>query len=330
VPQDQTVSVLLAARDAAATLGDTLDSLARQSRPADEVVVVDDGSRDGTGDLARAAGARVVRTSGVGLAAARNAGLAAVTGDLVAVVDGDDLFTADHLRLLLDQLAAGGADAVGVDAWYWVAGRVTPFSHFSCSRPPARLDDVALLAGNPLLSTCLVRRAALEAVDGYDADLPALEDYDLWLRLVEHGASVVPAARPTMYYRREGGMTADAGAMYRSLAEVLERRRRRTGADEDAPVERHALVGSGNWALLSGDARTAREHWRRARSLGDRRPALAALLGGAAVAPPLVRSLLARRLTVDGRPLPVEVVRWWRRTGRTQAPVRRPDLEAAA
>src|SRR4051795_7426218 len=66
------VSVLIAARDAAATLAATLDSLSRQTAPPDEIVVVDDGSTDKTADIAGATGAHVVRTPPLGLAVARN------------------------------------------------------------------------------------------------------------------------------------------------------------------------------------------------------------------------------------------------------------------
>jgi glycosyltransferase involved in cell wall biosynthesis len=88
------VSVVIPARDAAATLPRTLDALARQTvgRERFEVVVVDDGSRDGTGSLAQAADVvdRVVRTDApAGPGAARNAGAAVATGAVLAFTDAD-------------------------------------------------------------------------------------------------------------------------------------------------------------------------------------------------------------------------------------------------
>jgi glycosyltransferase involved in cell wall biosynthesis len=88
---EPTVSVVIPARDAAPTIGATLAGLAAQEHAPDEVIVVDDGSLDGTLELARAAAVvtRVVRGAGDGPGAARNAGAAAASGDVVAFLDAD-------------------------------------------------------------------------------------------------------------------------------------------------------------------------------------------------------------------------------------------------
>lgn len=85
------VSVVVPARDAAATLPRTLAALAGQDhRGPTEIIVVDDGSTDETAGIARAAGARVVSLEGQhGPAGARNAGIAAATGELLAFTDAD-------------------------------------------------------------------------------------------------------------------------------------------------------------------------------------------------------------------------------------------------
>jgi len=83
------VSVIVPARDAAATIGATLAGLAAQERAPDEVIVVDDGSGDATATIAERAGATVVRGAGQGPGAARNAGAAAATGDVLAFLDAD-------------------------------------------------------------------------------------------------------------------------------------------------------------------------------------------------------------------------------------------------
>jgi glycosyltransferase involved in cell wall biosynthesis len=86
-----TVSVIIPARDAAATIGATVAGLAAQERAPDEVIVVDDGSTDATVALAEAAGVvtRVVPGAGDGPGAARNAGAAAASGDVLAFLDAD-------------------------------------------------------------------------------------------------------------------------------------------------------------------------------------------------------------------------------------------------
>jgi glycosyltransferase involved in cell wall biosynthesis len=85
------VSVVIPARDAAGTLGATLAGLAAQSRPPDEVIVVDDGSSDSTVAIAEASPVvtTVVRGRGAGPGAARNAGAAVADGDVLAFLDAD-------------------------------------------------------------------------------------------------------------------------------------------------------------------------------------------------------------------------------------------------
>ena len=113
------LSVVVPARDAAATLARTLECLAAQEGCPDyEVVVVDDGSSDGTGGLAEAADGRVrlVRTDGVGSGAARNAGAALATGDVLVFTDADCFPTARWLAALADRIAAGADVVVGAVA----------------------------------------------------------------------------------------------------------------------------------------------------------------------------------------------------------------------
>jgi glycosyltransferase involved in cell wall biosynthesis len=110
------VSVVIPARDAAATIGDTLAALAEQQ--PDEVIVVDDGSRDATVALAEASPVvtRVIRGAGKGPGAARNAGAAAATGAVLAFLDADCVPQTGWLREGVHALAS--ADLV--------QGRTTP------------------------------------------------------------------------------------------------------------------------------------------------------------------------------------------------------------
>jgi len=85
------VSVVIPARNDAAMLADCLDALALQTRPADEIVVVDNGSSDATAAIAAAAGARVVTEPIPGIPRASSAGYDAALGDLVARIDADSI-----------------------------------------------------------------------------------------------------------------------------------------------------------------------------------------------------------------------------------------------
>ncbi len=98
----QGISVVIPLHNKAATIGETLASVAAQTRPADEVVVVDDASSDGGGAVARAAGLTGLRLiqrdqPGPGGYAARNAGAAAAQCRWIALLDADDLWLPEHL-----------------------------------------------------------------------------------------------------------------------------------------------------------------------------------------------------------------------------------------
>ena len=97
------VTVVIPARDAAATLGRALAGVAAQD-VGHELIVVDDGSRDATPALAREHGARVLAGAGAGPAAARNLGAAEARTDALAFLDADCFPTPGWLRAGLDAL----------------------------------------------------------------------------------------------------------------------------------------------------------------------------------------------------------------------------------
>jgi glycosyltransferase involved in cell wall biosynthesis len=94
------VSVLIPGYNCAATLRATLDSVLAQTQPADEILVMDDGSTDSTGDTARSYGPKVTvfRQPNGGLARARNALIVRATGDLITFLDTDDIWHPKYLE----------------------------------------------------------------------------------------------------------------------------------------------------------------------------------------------------------------------------------------
>lgn len=169
------ISVVVPVRDGERHLGAALDSLLTQERAPDELLVVDDGSRDGSAALARALpGVRVLELEGRGPAAARNAGVAAATGDAVAFLDADDL--ADPRRLLLEERVLAGDPAVD-----GVAAGMENFVSPDC--PPevaARLDFPRGPVPGWHAGTLMLRASALERVGPFDETLRGGEVID-WL-----------------------------------------------------------------------------------------------------------------------------------------------------
>ena len=99
------VSVIVPVFNGERFLAEALASVVSQSYRPIEVVVVDDGSVDGTPDVARlAAGIRYIRQDNAGPAAARNAGIATSTGELVAFLDADDVLPPTKLQIQVDYL----------------------------------------------------------------------------------------------------------------------------------------------------------------------------------------------------------------------------------
>ncbi|MEM7307485.1 MAG: glycosyltransferase [Planctomycetota bacterium] len=182
------VSVLVAARDAEATLPATLRSVARQTFLDWECVVVDDGSRVRP-SLPDDPRFRLVRTPPRGAAPARNAGLAACRGELVAVLDADDLMRSRRLARQVQALEAHpGWAGVGCHARYFprsaVGGGMRAYERWlHGAREPqdlARDAWIEMPVGHP---TLLLRAAVLRRIGGWrDRGWP--EDWDLFLRLV--------------------------------------------------------------------------------------------------------------------------------------------------
>ena len=199
------VSVLLPVRDAEATLPACLASLATQTLDDHEVLAVDDGSRDASGEILAAAARRDARLRVVhgerrGLVTALNAGLALARAELVARMDADDL--AERSRLAL-QAATLASDASLVVLGARVAllgdpGHPNPGMRAYLAWQNGLLDHETitrdLFVESPLVHpSVMLRTAALRALGGY-RDYGGPEDYDLWLR--GHSAGWRFAKRP--------------------------------------------------------------------------------------------------------------------------------------
>jgi glycosyltransferase involved in cell wall biosynthesis len=222
------VSVLLPVRDAGAFLAPSLASLWRQSLHDFEVVAVDDGSTDGSGEtLERAARSeprlRVLRPGRVGLPGALNLALAAARGRWIARHDADDLshprrFELQHALLSArpDLTVAGcrlelrPRSFSGLGMRRWVAWHNALLTHEAMAREA--LVDSPLAHG-----TAMIGRSALEDVGGWrDKDWP--EDLDLWLRLLAAGARFAKLPATLYAWRQHASNATRRDARYRQSA----------------------------------------------------------------------------------------------------------------
>jgi glycosyltransferase involved in cell wall biosynthesis len=229
-----TFSVVVAAYNAARTLPATIRSVLAQTRSDFELIVVDDGSTDGTADTAsNLPDERVVyvRQQNLGPAAARNAGIEKATGTLVSFLDSDDLWLPNYLETVSAAFDADpGADLAFTDAWRLddttrrVHRRTIMSQQHPPARPPAEPEELlaALLERNFVYTSATVRRSALTASGGFKT-LTRSEDYELWLRLAAQGARFVNTGKILAVYRdRPGSRIHSAVAMLQGRKEIYE------------------------------------------------------------------------------------------------------------
>ena len=208
------VTVVLPVRDGAATLGAALRSLAAQTFSGYEVVVIDDGSRDDSVEIARQWARRdgrfrLVRMPPGGIVPALRRGLAEARGTLVARMDADDVCHPARLATQVDLLEhRPDLAGCGTGVRYVPAGGVTARAaqYAAWLNAMTTWETVAanIFVECPLAHpTILFRAAALSAVGGYrDRGWP--EDYDLLLRMWRHGHRFVAAPRVLLDWNNRG------------------------------------------------------------------------------------------------------------------------------
>lgn len=299
-------AIVITAYEAAGTIAAAVDSALAQTRPAEEVIVVDDGSQD---DLAAALAPyegriKVIRRPNGGGAAARNTGWRAAESDFMAVLDADDAYHPRRLEVIADlagrepdldlittdaRLLANG-EPVGTFAAY------TPFVH---ENQRTAIFWTCFLGGWPA-----VRLSRLEAIGGFDEQRRIAYDWDCWLRCILDGARAGFVDEPYYdYVLHQGSLSASRAPSLWERARLLEKARANPSLrEEERPeleraVRMHrsravdaetqaALYGGGERSKLAGLALAGRL---------ERRARLGAALGF--LAPPL-----ARRLVHEDRP----------------------------
>jgi len=191
VRADDLISVIIPAHNVERFIGETLRSVLNQTHRALEVVVVDDGSSDGTAAVVASVAerdprVRLIRTHNVGVSAARNLAIAESRGEFIAPLDADDIWRQDKLARQLAVMHASGPE-VGV-VYCWSAGidernRVILPAWNNSAVAGNVLRDIVVsgIAGNG--STPLIRRKYIDAVGGYDTELTLCEDWKFYTAL---------------------------------------------------------------------------------------------------------------------------------------------------
>ena len=293
------VSVVIPAWNAAATIGATLASVLAQTRPADEIVVIDDGSSDGTAAIVEAlasrhAALRLVRQENAGPMRARNRGVAETTGDYVAPIDADDLWANDYLADMaaaLERTGAGFAYALYrlIDADDRVLRDGFDFGVEGFARSRHWFVN---FVGNG--SAAVFRRDALLVAGGYDEATRAwggAEDYLLQMRIAARLPVARVGRRLVGYRRLAGSYSSDPLAACQARLNAVRLAMSEAGAEGASAIARWVksdaarttaamlLMQGGSWpalrlaatALMADPAATLADLGRRLRNAVARR-----------------------------------------------------------
>lgn len=233
------VTVVVPAHNAAAFLDAALASVAGQSRPPHEVLVVDDGSSDQTGARAESWSSRLPITvlrnekpSGPG--PARHLAIQRSTGDAVALLDSDDVWLPDHLEVLTARHESSGGIVTAASLRWAPTKRLA--STPSSVRIPVPLDYEEqrreILRRNFVFVGSVFSRSDYDQSGGFE-DWIGCEDWNLWIRMIRGGTKVSAAATPTVIYRLHPGSLS---AFDRFVVRSIEMLRSLDGLDPDEQV----------------------------------------------------------------------------------------------
>ncbi len=188
-----TVSVLVPCYNAADHLGDALDSALAQTHRPIEILVVDDGSKDNSPQVANSyiqrfpdRGIRLIQQPNGGEPAARNTGIQAATGAWVAMLDADDWWNPTKLEMQLITAQEAGDECVLVHTGvthHFPDGRVEPKDLKAPARRTGWCTQALLEPSSIGHPSIMVRRAALNQINGYDESFKQACDIDLYFRL---------------------------------------------------------------------------------------------------------------------------------------------------
>jgi len=208
---EPSVTVIVPVRDGARYLGACLAAITADPYPGDarpDIVVADNGSTDGSTEIARALGARVMSKPGVRVSALRNEAAREATCDLLAFIDVDHQIAPGWFSAALTALTDGQVVAAGAPYHSPVNPTWVQVMYDAMRDHPGQATRTRWLGSGNLV----VRRAAFDQVGGFDPDLEACEDVDLCRKLRLRGGELV--STPGMVSRHIGDPSS-LGALFR-------------------------------------------------------------------------------------------------------------------
>jgi hypothetical protein len=238
-----TFSILIAAYNAAGSIVECVQSALHQTAPAHEVIVVDDGSTDQTGEQLAPYRGRIVyvHQDNRGAAAASNLGARKATGDFVSILDADDVYEPQRLEALTElAIARPDLDILMTDAKLEVEGEIVGRFY---EKTPFEIDRQQLaIFERCFVAWPAVRRTRFLELGGFDESMRIGYDWECWIRMLHAGCRAGGIDEPLLRYRIAGhqSLTDDRVAALQSRVRVLEvAAQLDLAADERAELDRY-------------------------------------------------------------------------------------------
>jgi glycosyltransferase involved in cell wall biosynthesis len=218
------ITTIIPCYNAAPFLAEAIESVLAQSRASDEVIVVDDCSTDDSAEIAARYPVRLLCTErNSGHAAARNVALAAAEGDLIAWLDADDYWDAHHLAKVCGLLDAHPTAGVAFSGVRLIGARQGEWTNFPCHDRPTDVFWDCFRRTILSTSTVVTRKAAVDAVGGFNAAMNVAPDFDFWLRMSRHTPFVSTPEITGVYRWHAGQISRDRARQFQSLYESRDR-----------------------------------------------------------------------------------------------------------
>ncbi len=179
------ISVIVPTYNRAQLLARALQSVVTQATPPMEVIVVDDGSNDGTEEVVctRFPQVQYIRQNNQGVSNTRNRGIEAARGDWLAFLDSDDEWLPQKLASQKEMLAANSQYKICHTDEIWIRNSTRVNAMKKHTKAGGFIFERCLPLCVVSPSSVLIHRSVFDEVGLFNEDLPACEDYDLWLRI---------------------------------------------------------------------------------------------------------------------------------------------------
>ena len=228
------VSVIVPTYNRAKYINRAMDSVLGQTRPPDELIIVDDGSTDNTSEILEQTALRaafpvqVLRQENRGAAAARNVGIAHATGDILCFLDSDDWWDKRKIELQLETMHGNPDSIISHTREVWFRNGVRVNQKKKHAPPDGHIFADCLRMCVVGMSTVMVKKELFIKYGLFNEELPCCEDYDLWLRVAREQPFLLVNHALTL---KEGGRDDQLSVIYRlgmdryrirSLCDLLE------------------------------------------------------------------------------------------------------------